>query len=278
MSLYLRIKETLMPYSLKKDSKIFVQDDRIMVYDSSRLSQMRRSANVPTDRLLKVISSRAPLEIGDFDDLDLKFIDYLIQLGHLEIYEPPSDVAVKLLNNSKDLQIKKILEATGFSVLDSSDAAVNCLEVVVDDGSLEINKINKRNLESSTPWLLVKPFNGVYASVGPLFFSKQTGCYECYERRRLSNIEGITPEVIGIIRDLPPIEVDNPAVNSIISGMVHHIAEQWQTHKDPRLPGKLINIYLEHGELRSRTEHLLRLPRCPVCKDLKPEKTPWGLS
>src|SRR5262249_25626155 len=39
---------------------------------------------------------------------------------------------------------------------------------------------NAQALEASLPWLQVLPFDGRYASIGPLYLPGETCCYECF--------------------------------------------------------------------------------------------------
>lgn len=53
-----------------------------------------------------------------------------------------------------------------------------------------LDNINMVALDMNRPWLLVDGmFDSRYFSVGPIFWGRSTGCYECYKRRLRSNDE-----------------------------------------------------------------------------------------
>ncbi|TWV11318.1 TOMM precursor leader peptide-binding protein [Bacteroidaceae bacterium HV4-6-C5C] len=89
---------------------------------------------------------------------------------------------IEIYNIEKEFQlseVQKIFNQSKFVIVDASAWNPVLLE--------EINKIA---LELKRPWLLIEGLvDFIFYSIGPIFWGKETGCYECYKSRLRSNDE-----------------------------------------------------------------------------------------
>jgi bacteriocin biosynthesis cyclodehydratase domain-containing protein len=121
---------------------------------------------------------------------------------------------------------------------------------------------NRRALASGLPFLLVRPWDGRMAAVGPLVLPGQTCCYECLLLRRGANS--------GFGADLAEIEAaplgaaPDPALGALAAAVAAHVAVRWVVGADRFVPGVLYAIELHPG-LRLSEHVVLRVPRCPAC-------------
>jgi bacteriocin biosynthesis cyclodehydratase domain-containing protein len=123
---------------------------------------------------------------------------------------------------------------------------------------------NERMLAKGLPWLQVLPYNGAFSAIGPLFVPGQTCCYECYRRRRASNVD-YPDEFWALERSTGGIG-DAPAVASAVAGLASLIALRWLLWRDPSAAGVMTALELGDSlELHSHTVY--RVPRCPACTD-----------
>src|SRR5207253_7667258 len=113
---------------------------------------------------------------------------------------PPAVVRERLANASVCVvgsgaaaaEIARLLRLSGVgrvepSVWDGVDAGL----AVVAPGAGEqplVSGSNARTVVSGRPWLQVLAFDGAFAAIGPLYVPGETCCYECYLRRRASNV------------------------------------------------------------------------------------------
>jgi len=73
---------------------------------------------------------------------------------------------------------EKILNGFDFMLVDCS-----CFN------PLALRIINKVSITNKSPWLYIGGFENEQIKLGPIFFGKESGCYECLEKRKLSNLE-----------------------------------------------------------------------------------------
>jgi bacteriocin biosynthesis cyclodehydratase domain-containing protein len=134
---------------------------------------------------------------------------------------------------------------------------------------------NERAVASGTPWLQVLPFNGRFSAIGPLFIPGETSCFECYRRRRASNVD-YADEFWALERSGGGV-ADAPALTGAVSGIASIAALRWLLLRDPWVAG--VMVALELGEsLRLGAHAVYRLPRCLVCSDARDlcAPLPWA--
>jgi bacteriocin biosynthesis cyclodehydratase domain-containing protein len=121
---------------------------------------------------------------------------------------------------------------------------------------------NRVTLSNGLRWLLMRPFDGRFASVGPLVVPGETCCYECLVLRRAANLE-YGAELIPI-EAVPLTAVADPAFDALVVALSAHVALRWILGHDRTIPGVLYAV--EQQPLPTITDHsVLRVPRCPAC-------------
>ncbi len=120
-------------------------------------------------------------------------------------------------------------------------------------------------------WLLVTPFDGVRASVGPLVIPGASACAECLRLRRAANfpareISARVTESVAAIASGPP--VSHTGLELVQRGIVHDIAlcrVGLAANSPAGRPGILTTVEPTPSGPRLTDHRVLRVPRCPVC-------------
>lgn len=179
------------------------------------------------------------------------------------------EVKTYLFNN--EIDIEKAVNKSDFIIVDANEWS-----------PFHIELINKTALKYNKPWLYVGGIEETSIKIGPLFYGKETGCYNClisriksnhefpvfldsYEDYLRSNRKGSKPDIIpnstivyNIIADLTLLEVTK-------------FIEEWSLPVTWRSVVK-INI----TNLNSTKHSLLKKPFCEVCKpELEYNPSPW---
>jgi bacteriocin biosynthesis cyclodehydratase domain-containing protein len=133
---------------------------------------------------------------------------------------------------------------------------------------------NARALERRVEWLQVLPFNGLFAAVGPLYLPGETCCYECYQRRRASNVA--YPDEFWRLERQPALFPTAPPAVAMIAGLAATTVLRWITARDPRAAGVLFALELDPFP-RVGEHVVLRVPRCSACSPAGglPDPLPW---
>jgi bacteriocin biosynthesis cyclodehydratase domain-containing protein len=132
---------------------------------------------------------------------------------------------------------------------------------------------NRAALRLSARWLLVLPFDGAICAIGPLFVPGETGCFECFERRRASSV-AYPAEYPALARAAARHPQPEPVVEaSAAFGLL--VALRWLVWRDPELPGCM--TALELSPVRTSQHRLLRVPRCDACAESarRSRPAPW---
>lgn len=121
---------------------------------------------------------------------------------------------------------------------------------------------NRAALRTGTRWLLVRPYDGRFASAGPIVIPGQTCCYECLLLRRGANS--------GYSAELPDVEAAplaspaDAALDAWTAALAAHLMVRFVVGADKSLPGVLYTV--ETRPALRLDEHLvLRVPRCGEC-------------
>ncbi len=180
-------------------------------------------------------------------------------------------------------EVARLLHLSGVAAvrevaLDSGDADPAPLALaVVAPGSQQLHLVsrwNDRALATEQPWLLVLPYDGRFAAVGPLFLPGETCCYECFCMRRAAGLE--YPEEFRAVEGSPPPRRTSPALDAAVAGLAATVALQFVTGGLNALAGSF--YALELGATLGLTSHrVYRVPRCGVCSGLAElaEPLPW---
>ena len=172
-------------------------------------------------------------------------------------------VAVRAIGSMDAAELIQTLESHQIQVSEDAD-----LEVVLCDDYLQLDlaALNQLALQKSRPWLLVKPI-GTIIWLGPLFYPKKTGCWECLAQRLRCNrpIEGYLKRRTNDTAPLTPPLAKIPGVLQTALGMTAIEVLKWivQNRENKRLEGVLIT----HDTLTLETQsHILtKRPQCPIC-------------
>jgi len=172
-------------------------------------------------------------------------------------------VAVRAIGSISASELIETLESHQIQVSEDAD-----LEVVLCDDYLQLDlaALNQLALQKSRPWLLVKPI-GTIIWLGPLFYPRKTGCWECLAQRLRCNrpIEGYLKRRTNDTAPLTPPLAKIPGVWQTALGMTAIEVLKWivQNRENKRLEGVLIT----HDTLTLETQsHILtKRPQCPVC-------------
>ena len=133
---------------------------------------------------------------------------------------------------------------------------------------------NEHALERHVEWLQVLPFNGLFAAVGPLYVPGETCCYECYQRRRASNVA--YPDEFWRLERQPALFPTAPPATAMMAGLAATTVLRWLVARDPRAAGVLLALELD--PCPHIGEHVvLRVPRCSACGPAGglPDPLPW---
>jgi len=163
------------------------------------------------------------------------------------------------------------LESLQIQVSDQADITVVLTDSYLQEG---LDSFNQQALETSRPWMLVKPV-GTVLWLGPIFHPGKTGCWECLAQRLRGNspVEEFVRRHKDIAYPLKPsyslISTSQTAV-----GMAATEVLKWILLENKRLEGILVT----HDTLSLETNNhiVVKRPQCPRCghevfKNAKPQ-------
>jgi bacteriocin biosynthesis cyclodehydratase domain-containing protein len=175
----------------------------------------------------------------------------------------------------------ELLERTGVRSLESPASLAGDFEpcslmiaVPADVELSELDRLNKATLAEPTTWLPVLPFDGRFASVGPLIVPGETCCYACYVARKAAALRYV--ETSAMTEMIPAFLPTGPIVHSLLAAVAANIAIRWLGLSDPFLPGRLHTFEVSDGCELTRHD-VLRAPRCLACSPAArgPMPFPW---
>jgi bacteriocin biosynthesis cyclodehydratase domain-containing protein len=134
---------------------------------------------------------------------------------------------------------------------------------------------NEQLLATRTAWLLVLPFNGRFAAVGPLFVPGETCCYDCLVRRRAAALPD--PADFVALESAPAAYPVGPSLSAVLAGMAAVAATRWLVRRETGLGGVLVAVEPDEA-FRTTTHRVLRVPRCASCSPAcgEPPLVPWA--
>ena len=138
----------------------------------------------------------------------------------------------------------------------------------------ELDAWNRSANERGARWLLVSPYDGRFAGIGPLVVPGESCCHECVVRRRSSNSE--YGEHFRALDAAPLAAKADPAFQALVGALAAHLALRWIGGRDTTLPGVLFAVSAR-PELSVSLHAVLRVPRCPVCShsERTAGRLPW---
>jgi bacteriocin biosynthesis cyclodehydratase domain-containing protein len=129
----------------------------------------------------------------------------------------------------------------------------------------ELSDWNRQALSAAQPWLQVLPFDGRYASIGPLYLPDETCCFECFRLRRLANLDA--RDELTLLDAVPAAYPAGPALQALVAGIAATVALEWLVLGDQHVPSAFYAVDLEQG-LSVSAHHVHRVPRCPACSGI----------
>ncbi|MBY0244058.1 MAG: TOMM precursor leader peptide-binding protein [Sphingobacteriaceae bacterium] len=223
----------------------------------------------PPEIIFKKITEQKILILGDSN-----LVKYLKQ--NCQIF-PFKKVIQKSYNEFKSEKIKEELESY---LLNEK------IDFVVADANAwtpyHLHTLNDVALKHQIPWLYVGGVDNNQLKFGPLFYGKETGCYNCLMSRIKSNHEYPTylssyekhlfdNKRVGQPDYLPNHAIYYNILGQLVALELFHFLEGWQVPQTWKtLVCWDINSYQTHKH------KLLKLPYCTVCKpELKHSISPW---
>ena len=190
--------------------------------------------------------------------------------------EPLGDIAAAVAScsvavvglGSAGIEAARLLRLSGVGV-ERRDRLQSGVDLVIcSPGPEELPRLrdwNEQALAASQAWLQVLPFDGRYAAVGPLYLPGDTGCYECFRRRRAANLRAV--EEVELLEAVPAGYPAAPALEAVLGGLAAQIALHWLVLGDHYAPAGF--YALEPFPVFALTSHHLhRVPRCEACSGL----------
>jgi len=151
-----------------------------------------------------------------------------------------------------------------------ADAGVTVFVAQGDDDPL-LQAFNRAAHEAGRPWLLVTPFDGVRATVGPLVLPGATACAECLRLRRASTFPAreLVAELSGPVATAHPgLPAAQPGLELAVVGAVVDVAlarVALDEHAPSGRPGALTTWTAGPRGPEAEEHRILRVPRCGVC-------------
>ncbi len=141
-------------------------------------------------------------------------------------------------------------------------------ELVVVDDYLDdaLEDVNRRHLESGTPWMLVKP-TGTELWIGPVFRPGVGACWECMTQRILGNrqVERYLESKDGSVRWLPAHVPVTPAAVQLAGSLAALELQRLLVTGSSALDDAILAFDL--ATLASERHAVVRQPQCPACGD-----------
>ncbi len=130
---------------------------------------------------------------------------------------------------------------------------------------------NREALEAKATWLALLPFDGRYATVGPLFLPGETACYECFRCRRVANLDGCAE--LSVVERAPAAYPSSPAVDALLGGLAAQVVLAHLILDDHYSPAAFYAVGLVPA-IGVTLHHVYRVPRCTACSGLDDTAAP----
>jgi molybdopterin-synthase adenylyltransferase len=146
-------------------------------------------------------------------------------------------------------------------------SARSIVAAVSERGFGPIRAWNDVALEQGLPFLPVV-IEDLVAYVGPLVVPHQTPCFECFLRRRYSNLDEARAREPVELRDSGAIAGLHPAISAVAAGAAAlELSKFFLPWPSSRQVGYLLTFNLLAG--RCGRHRVLKVPRCPACSGLR---------
>ena len=133
---------------------------------------------------------------------------------------------------------------------------------------------NRLALRRRLPFLVVRPWDGRFASVGPLVVPRQTACYACVLlRRAAASAYGAD---FADVEAAPLAARAGREIEALTAALAAHVVVRWLVGADATVPGVLFTVEAQPA-LELGCHDVLRVPRCEACSPvaLAAPPLPW---
>jgi bacteriocin biosynthesis cyclodehydratase domain-containing protein len=171
-------------------------------------------------------------------------------------------------NGSAAVEVARLLRQSGIRVGRGETISCGVDLVVCAPAPAELPALgewNRQGLDAGQAWVPVLPFDGRYASIGPLCVPDETCCYECLRLRRIAHL-GAGDE-LALLEAAPAAYPALPALQTLVAGIASLVALEWLVLRDHYAPSAFYAVELVPVLGVSR-HHVHRVPRCPACSGL----------
>ena len=172
------------------------------------------------------------------------------------------------------VEVARLLRQSGMLVrrADSISSGVDLAVCAPASAQLpSLGEWNEQALASGQPWLQVLPFDGRYASVGPLYVPGETCCFECFRLRRRANLDA--GDELALLEATPAVYPTPPMLQAVVGGIAATLALEWVVLHDHHVPSAFYAVELGQV-LGVSLHHVHRVPRCPACSGLEDVSAP----
>src|SRR5436309_12524717 len=104
--------------------------------------------------------------------------------------------------------------------------------------------------------MLVRPFDGRFAAVGPLVVPSESACYACLQLRRAANSEYGSD--LDDVDGAPLAATCDSGVAALVGALAAHLVLRWTVGRDTTLPGVLHAVETRPALAITR-HHVLRV-------------------
>jgi bacteriocin biosynthesis cyclodehydratase domain-containing protein len=166
------------------------------------------------------------------------------------------------------VEVGRLLRQSGVHIRrdDSISAGVDLVVCAPAPAQLPaLGDWNEEALAAGQPWLQVLPFDGRYASVGPLYVPDETCCLECFRLRRVANLDAARE--LALLEATPAAYPVAPALQALVGGIAATLALEWLVLGEHHVPSAFYAVELDRI-IAVSTHHVHRVPRCPACSGL----------
>lgn len=170
-------------------------------------------------------------------------------------------VAVKIFGSVDESAFISTLESLDIQVSDEGDIAVVLTDNYLQEG---LALFNQQALETSRPWILVKPV-GTVIWLGPIFHPGKTACWECLAQRLRGNnpVEEFVRRRKDITYPLKPPSYSLISTSQTAVGMAATEVLKWILLDNKRLEGILVTH--DTFSLETKNHIVVKRPQCQRC-------------
>lgn len=264
--------------TIKQIKGLFEKDINPKV--SEVLNTLNEYGFLPIPTSLELVGKDISEQTNDKDYNSLEKISIGI-IGEGELFET-------LLKRSNSIGFNKIIKRNYSELKNADDIEKLILNVdflIVDANHwspFHLELINEIALKNEKPWLHIGGLEEISLKVGPLFFGKETGCYNCLISRLKSNHE--YPEMLtayeGYLHERktaskPDVFPSLKIMYGLISDLVLlEIAKFYESWSLPLTWRTVLSFDIMTYQMSQHS--LLKKPFCEVCKpELEYNPSPW---